>query len=112
MASDTRAVAHVQALYALQIPFYVLGIVGVQLLHAISANRVLMWVSIGNFFTNIIGNYIFMRLWGVAGIAAATSMVYAISMVVILTAVGKRLRSLERESSPPRTTHPDSRVPA
>jgi len=112
VASDTRAVAHVQALYALQIPFYVLGIVGVQLLHAISANRVLMWVSIGNFFTNIIGNYIFMRLWGVAGIAAATSMVYAISMVVILTAVGKRLRSLERESSPPRTTHPDSRVPA
>jgi hypothetical protein len=38
--------------------------------------------------------------------------VYAISMVVILTAVGKRLRSLERESSPPRTTPPDSRVPA
>lgn len=108
VASDTRAVAVIQALYALQIPFYVLGIVGVQLLHALSANRVLMWVSIGNFFTNIIGNYILMRFWGVAGIAAATSMVYAISMVVILTAVGKRLRSLERESSPPRPVYPDA----
>jgi len=29
-------------------------------------------------------------------------------MVVILTAVGKRLRSLERESSPPRPVYPDA----
>jgi len=108
VASDTRAVAHVQALYALQIPFYVLGILGVQLLHAISANRVLMWVSIGNFFTNIIGNYVFMRWWGVAGIAAATSLVYALSMVVLLTAVEKRLRKLERDGALPQTLRTDT----
>lgn len=111
VASDTQAVAHVQALYALQIPFYVLGVMGVQLLHAISANRVLMWVSIGNFFTNIIGNYVFMRLWGVAGIAFATSMVYLLSMVVLLTAVWKRLGDLERESLPPRPAEHDSGAP-
>jgi putative peptidoglycan lipid II flippase len=99
--ADTQVVARIQALYALQIPFYVLGIMGVQLLHAISANRVLMWVSIGNFFTNIIGNYVLMRLWGVAGIALATSIVYLLSMVVILSAVSRRLGSLENEPSQP-----------
>ena len=98
LASDTDAVARVQALYAVQIPFYILGILGVQLLHAISANRVLMWVSIGNFFTNVIGNYVFMRVWGVPGIAFATSMVYFLSMVALLTAVWKRLGELQRES--------------
>jgi putative peptidoglycan lipid II flippase len=98
LASDTDAVARVQALYAVQIPFYILGILGVQLLHAISANRVLMWVSIGNFFTNVIGNYVFMRVWGVPGIAFATSIVYFLSMVALLTAVWKRLGELQRES--------------
>lgn len=111
-ATDTQVVARVQALYALQIPFYVLGIMGVQLLHAISANRVLMWVSIGNFFTNVIGNYVFMRIWGVAGIALATSVVYLLSMVVILYAVSRRLGALERESSPPLFTERGSGVGA
>jgi putative peptidoglycan lipid II flippase len=99
VAADTQAVARVQALFAFQIPFYLLGIMCVQLLHAISANRVLMYVSIGNFFTNVIGNYVFMRIWGVSGIAFATSLVYLISMVVLLTAVSKRVAALERESA-------------
>jgi Na+-driven multidrug efflux pump len=60
-----------------------------------------MWVSIGNFFTNIIGNYILMRLWGAAGIALATSIVYLLSMVVILSAVSRRLGALEKEPSQP-----------
>ena len=97
LPSDTLVVARVQALYAIQIPFYLLGLLGVQLLHATSANRVLMWVSIGNCVTNVIGNYVFMRVWGVAGIAFATSLVYVLSMIALLTAVGKRLDQLERE---------------
>jgi putative peptidoglycan lipid II flippase len=106
LASDTHVVARVQALYAIQIPFYVLGILGVQLLHAISANRVLMWVSIGNFFTNVVGNYVFMKFWGVAGIAFATSLVYFLSMVALLTAVWKRLGDLQRECIPPHGPQP------
>jgi putative peptidoglycan lipid II flippase len=111
LASDTRAVARVQALYALQIPFYVLGILGVQLLHAISANRVIMWVGIGGFVTNVVGNYVFMRVWGVVGIAFATSLVYFLSMIVLLTAVWKRLGELERESVPPKAAQPSSALP-
>ena len=83
----------------MQIPFYILGIMGVQLLHAVSANRILMWISIANFFTNIVGNYVFMRYWGVAGIALATAIVYLLSMTAILYAVSTRLAALERQPS-------------
>ena len=89
--ADTAVVARVQALFAVQIPFYVLGILGVRLLSATGGNRLLMWISIGNFFTNILGNYVFMHLWGVAGIAFSTSVVYMISAIVIYFGVRHRL---------------------
>jgi len=89
--ADTEIVAHVQALFAIQIPFYVLGIIGVRLLSATGGNRLLMWISIGNFVTNIVGNYVFMQFWGVAGIALSTSLVYIISSVVIYLGVRQRI---------------------
>jgi len=111
LPSDTVAVARIQALYAIQIPCYLLGILCVQLLHAVSANRVLMWVSIGNSVTNIVGNYVFMKVWGVAGIAFATSMVYVLSMIVLLTAVARRLNQLERGDRVVRADQPLSGIP-
>lgn len=97
--SDTRVVGQVQALFALQIPFYILGMIGVRLLSAASANKTLMWLSIANFVTNIVGNYVFMRFWGVAGIALSTSMVYAISAAVAHYCVARRIDRLEAEAS-------------
>jgi len=89
--ADTEVVARVQALFALQIPFYVLGIIGVRLLSATGGNRLLMWISIGNFVTNIVGNYVFMQFWGVAGIALSTSLVYVVSSVAIYAGVRRRI---------------------
>jgi putative peptidoglycan lipid II flippase len=103
-AADTLVVGRVQALYAIQIPFYVLGIIGVRLLSATSANRILMWISIGNFVTNIVGNYLCMRLWGVAGIALSTSLVYLLAAVVVYFCVARRIDQLERGSTLPRST--------
>ena len=97
--SDTRVVGHVQALFALQIPFYIVGMIGVRLLSAASANRTLMWLSIGNFVTNIVGNYVFMRLWGVAGIALSTSVVYVIAATIAYCAVIRRIDYLEAQSA-------------
>lgn len=96
-AEDTSVVSRVQALFALQIPFSTLGIIGVRLLSALSANRTLMWISMGNFVTNVVGNYLFMQVWGVAGIAFSTSVVYVISATVIWWCVQRRIRALEPE---------------
>jgi putative peptidoglycan lipid II flippase len=93
--SDTLVVANIQTLFALQIPFYVLGMIGVRLLSATGANRTLMWISIGNFVTNIVGNYICMQIWDVAGIALSTSIVYMLSATALYICVARRIRHLE-----------------
>ncbi len=94
-AGDSRLVGQVQALYILQIPFYVLGIMGVRLLSALKKNQILMGISAVNLATNIVGNYVFMRYLGVAGISLSTSVVYAISMSLIYLFLKSQLGKLE-----------------
>lgn len=90
-ATDTEAVARVQALYALQIPFYLLGILGVRLLSSMGLNRVVTVIAAFNVVSNVAGNYILMRLYGVAGIALSTSIVYLLSAVLIWVVLLQRL---------------------
>lgn len=91
--ADTRSVAQVQAFYALQMPFYVLGTLGVRLLSALKKNHVLMAISAVNLVTNIAGNLVFMRFWGSAGIALSTSCVYFLSMILIFSALMRSLKA-------------------
>lgn len=90
-ASDTVRVARVQMILALQIPFYIVGIVGVRLLSAMGGNRIVMTISLFNIALNIAANYLFMQLWDVRGIAMSTSLVYAVSCTAIFVSVYKRL---------------------
>jgi len=90
-ARDTLAVARVQSLFALQIPFYAFGILGVRLLSALGRNQTLMWISLVNLAVNVAGNYLLMRRLGVAGIALSTSMVYLLSAGLIGLAVVREI---------------------
>ena len=63
---DTQLVSQIQTFYLLQIPFYVLGVMGVRLLSALKKNQVLMAISAINLVANIVGNYVFMHYLGVA----------------------------------------------
>jgi putative peptidoglycan lipid II flippase len=92
-AADTLAVARVQALYALQIPFYLLGILGVRLLSAMGKNRTVTTIAAFNVVSNIVGNAMLMRWFGVAGIALSTSIVYLLSCALIWFVL---LRTLNR----------------
>lgn len=94
--SDTRLVSDVQRMYLLQIPFFVLGIVGVRLLVAMSKNHLVTIMAVVNLIVNIVGNLVFMRWFGVSGIALATSVVYMISMSMILWLVHVNLSGLQR----------------
>jgi len=97
--SDTHLVGRIQAFAALQIPFALVGMIAVRLLNASRANRTLMWLSVGNFLTNIVFNYIFMRVWGVAGIALSTSVVRAIAACIALYCVMHRINRLEARAT-------------
>jgi putative peptidoglycan lipid II flippase len=80
---DTQAVGQVQALLFLQIPSYLAGIVIVRLLSALKANSILMWGCALNFIVNLGCNFLLMQWLHVAGIALATSIMYAISLAFL-----------------------------
>jgi putative peptidoglycan lipid II flippase len=82
-SSDTHLVAQVQAFYALQIPFYVAGILLATLLSSLLSTRVLMWASALSLAANVVLNYLLMMRLGVAGIALSTSCVYLLSFAFL-----------------------------
>ena len=82
-AADSRLVGTIQAMYLIQVPFYLLGTLIVRLVSSMQANHLLMWGSAINLTLNIVFNLLFMRWLGVAGIALSTSAVYMISLVYL-----------------------------
>lgn len=92
--ADTQLVGQVQAFYCLHIPICTIGILGVRLLSAIEKNRAIMWINFVNMLINIIGNYLLMRVFGVAGIALSTSIVYLFSTSCIFFVVINHLKKL------------------
>lgn len=83
-ASDTQLVAQIQSCFALQIPFYIAGRLGVHLILSMQRNHILMWGSLFNLIINITLNYLFSQWIGVAGIALSTSCVYVFSFSLLL----------------------------
>lgn len=75
--SDSVAVARIQSYYALHIPFYMLGVVGIRMLNAIQRNDILILVAAFAFVTNIIINKLLVPTMGVEGIVLGKTAVYA-----------------------------------
>jgi putative peptidoglycan lipid II flippase len=82
-AADTELVSSVQICYALQIPFYICGMLFVRFITSVRRNDLLMYASAVNLSIDIVLNLILMRYWGVAGIALSTSLVYLISFIFV-----------------------------
>lgn len=97
-AAETATVSRVQAAYLLQVPVHLLGILYVRLISALQANRLLTIGSAINLVVNIGLNVVFMRRYGVAGIALSTAAVYAVSCVYLAVAAHRQLRVAEAES--------------
>ena len=98
-AKDTRVVAVVTACFALQIPFYVAGILGVRLLNALGMSRSIMLICAANLVVNVLGNLLLMRWMGVAGIALSASLVYLVSGVQVFWVVRRELQRRQAAAS-------------
>jgi putative peptidoglycan lipid II flippase len=83
-AADTELVSKVQVSYLIQIPFYTLSVLYVRFLSAARRNHMLMYGAVISLILDVVLNVIFMRFWGVSGIALSTSAVYACSLVFVL----------------------------
>lgn len=82
-AADSLAVGNVQAMLALQIPFYSLSILYVRLISSLQANRILMYGTVISFILNVGLDYLLKGWFGVPGIALATAVVYAVSLAYL-----------------------------
>ena len=94
--TDTQLVGRIQAVYGLQMPFFVCGILFVRLISSMMSNHILFLVSFMNLLLNIVLNYLFIQYFGVVGIALSTVCVYCISCVFLVSMVYRNL---------PRITH-------
>lgn len=82
-AQDTHIVAQIQALYALQIPFYLIDILSIRLITSMRMNQILIVFFGCNLLIDIILNYTFMQWIGIKGIALSTSGVYLFSSIAL-----------------------------
>jgi putative peptidoglycan lipid II flippase len=92
-ATDSRIVALTQAMFLLQVPLYVVGMLLVRLISALRANRWLMWGSALNLAVNVVLTYVLMQTLGVAGIALATSLMYLGSVAFLWFGASRLLRA-------------------
>jgi putative peptidoglycan lipid II flippase len=100
VTSETiAAISTVQSCYLLQVPVFMLGVVGARLLTALGRTRVLLQISAINMVLNVAGNLLFVRMLGVAGIAFSTSCVYLLSTTMIFIALRGRIGNLAPLSS-------------
>jgi putative peptidoglycan lipid II flippase len=99
-AKDTYVVSVVTACFALQIPFYVAGILGVRLLNALGMSRSILLICAANLVVNVLGNLFLMRWIGVAGIALSTSLVYLVSCAQVFWVIRRELNRRQQTANP------------
>ena len=92
--SDTALVSRVQAFYAIQVPFYICGMLFVRFLSAVRRNDFLMYGSAISLILDVALNLLFMRIYGVSGIALSTSLVYVFAFFFL---GGCTIRVLSRQ---------------
>jgi putative peptidoglycan lipid II flippase len=85
--NDTIMVAQVVQMYSVQIPFYLLGILGVRFLSAELNNAFTFRISLMGAILNIVLNFLFIELMGLKGIALSTSIVYAVTTSLIFAKI-------------------------
>jgi putative peptidoglycan lipid II flippase len=83
-ASAGHTVSYVQMNLLIEIPFYTVGILAVRMIAALKKTTVLVWGAAISLILNIALNYLLMKIFGIAGIALSTSLVYMISMTYLL----------------------------
>ena len=96
-AEDTHLVGQIQAMYLLQVPLYVTSLIFVRLISALKANQLFIWGNAINLSVCIILTYILMQVFGVLGVALATSLMYCISAGYLIFFSLRRLRQLAVE---------------
>ena len=96
-AVDTARVAGVLRFAALQIPFYIIGVLASRVAVSMQATWFTLAASVGALICNVVFNLLLMGPLGVAGIALSTVFVYLLSALALYAFIFKRLARLSGE---------------
>jgi putative peptidoglycan lipid II flippase len=96
----TAAAARVQLYLSLQVPFYVLAVLGARVLSAMDGNQIVLRIAVLSLALNVAGDYVLMQWFGVDGIAMATSLVYLVAAMVTWIAVRSKMAEGRRAAAP------------
>ena len=96
-SEDTLIVATIQQIILVYVPFYLCGNLLGKFLTSINKNSFMAWVSLYNLVANIVFNIIFVKYYGVFGLAISTSLVITVSSFIYLYFTYKQYRKLRLE---------------
>jgi putative peptidoglycan lipid II flippase len=97
-AEDTARVAEVQAWFALQLPFFGVALLYSRLISSLGANQLLLVQAALCLAIDAVLAYVLSRVFGVAGIALGTTLMYAAAMVILIVMAQRTLRRVEARS--------------
>jgi len=98
--TDTGSVARVQSYALLRVPLSVLLALLLPLVASLKRNSLLLVVAVFSVTANIVLNFFFMKVWGVAGLALSTAVVHLFSVVFL----ANRLLHAKAEVARPKST--------
>lgn len=90
-AQSTQATTQAWIAYSVGLPFMAVGILTARVYNALRENTTLMYISGGSIVLNVVFNWIFMKSWGHVGIALSTSVVYLLTMIILLSRLQQRI---------------------
>ncbi|HRA47092.1 MAG TPA: lipid II flippase MurJ [Thermomicrobiales bacterium] len=93
-ASDTEAVAQIQMILAMMIPFYALGVLYSRVVISLRKTHLMLLCSGVVFVVNVIADIVLKDLIGINGIAMATVINYALQLTLMWFITRKMLRQL------------------
>lgn len=82
-ASDVAKVSAVQKIYLLQIPFFLIGVIGWRLLNSLNQHKALLVIAAACFLTNLVADLWLAPRFNLQGIAWGTNLAFALWAVLI-----------------------------
>lgn len=82
--SDTVIVSDIQRIFLVYIPFYVCSMILVKFLTSINKNNLMAWVSLLSLILNFVLDIVFIKPFGLYGLALSTTIVYIVNCVALL----------------------------
>ena len=83
-AEDTIIVSKIQKIFLVYTPFSICGMVVVSFLTSMNKNAIMAYVSFGAVILNVILDYVFIKYFGIFGIALCTTIVIILKNIFLL----------------------------